>query len=119
MKDSKDIRKETLIKWIKTDVVLISVGLLYYLILYFIGDTCLIKFVFNKECPCCGMTRAILCLIRFDFTGYFKYNLLALPTFVFIYCYLHVQTEKYKKFFNIALVILAMAILMRFIFINT
>ncbi len=118
MKDDKVKRKEAFIRWIKTDLVLVAVGFFYYFILYLIGDTCLIKRITNKDCPCCGMTRAILCLIKFDFNGYFRLNWLALPTLVIIYFYFHLQTKKYEKFFNIVLIVLGLAILMRFILIN-
>lgn len=43
--------------------------------------TCLVKAIFHVPCPTCGVTRALLSLLRFDFASYAKYNIFALPLF--------------------------------------
>tara|TARA_B110001450_G_C17650530_1_gene493086 strand:- start:516 stop:806 length:291 start_codon:yes stop_codon:yes gene_type:complete len=62
---------------------------------------CLSVFIFDKECYGCGMTRAILHLIHFDFIDAYNYNKLSffvLP--LSIYLYLQEITKVYKKTLN-------------------
>jgi hypothetical protein len=38
------------------------------------ADTCLSKLIFNMECYACGMTRAVMRLMHFDFSGAWAFN---------------------------------------------
>ena len=107
--------KKNIKKWLFIDLIVLFVGVGYYLATYFLGQTCLIKWIIKKECPTCGMSRAILCLLKGDIRGYFSFNYLALPTLIGFYALLHVS-ERTKKFVNIYAVILAVCILIKFIF---
>lgn len=51
---------------------------------------CPIKLIFDKECFGCGMTRAFISIISFDYISAIKYNVLSIPLFVgiFLYCFI-------------------------------
>lgn len=51
-------------------------GLIFvlYLILNLFHAGCPIKFITGVSCPGCGMTRAILSVLRLDFAGAFHYH---------------------------------------------
>ena len=42
---------------------------------------CISKLFFNVECPACGLTRACMHLIHFDFEQAFEYNMMCFITF--------------------------------------
>ena len=65
-------------------VFAVLIIVLFYLLLFCLGITCPIKFLFGISCPGCGMTRAWLHVLRFDFLGAFSYHPLwiCLPLFV-------------------------------------
>jgi Protein of unknown function (DUF2752) len=42
---------------------------------------CLIRNVFGRQCPGCGMIRAISCVFHGNFTGAFHYNKLVIIVF--------------------------------------
>ena len=51
---------------------------------------CLIKNITGKECPNCGMTRAFLSVLHFDFKNAYQYNrnvIIVFPLTFFIYLY--------------------------------
>lgn len=50
-----------------------------FFIAFFAFDiTCPIHFIFGVPCPTCGVTRAMLSLLHFDFSAYIEYNAMAL-----------------------------------------
>lgn len=104
-------------KWIKTDLIILIVCVAYYTAIYFLNTTCLIKFIFNTECPTCGTTRALVCLLTGNIRGYVFYNYLALPLIITVYGCIHFD-EKLKKVFNYLAVILAIALIVRYIFLH-
>ncbi len=54
----------------------------------FQSTLCPIKLIFDKECFGCGMTRAFISIISFDYISAIKYNVLSIPLFIgiFLYC---------------------------------
>lgn len=46
--------------------------------------TCVFHTVTGIYCPACGMTRAFLAILHFDFLEAFFQNLLSIPLFIFI-----------------------------------
>lgn len=67
----------------------------YYLMLWMFDISCPIKAVVGLECPTCGVTRAMVSLVRLDFEGYLYYNPMAvfLVSVVFLFVFL----EMYKS----------------------
>lgn len=57
--------------------------------------TCLIRKIFNIPCPACGVTRALIALIKGDISGYKYYNIMALP--LLIATILMILGTKFKK----------------------
>ncbi len=45
-----------------------------------IGIPCLIRLIFDIECPGCGTTRAAMSMAQFDFSSAWDYNKLAFIT---------------------------------------
>lgn len=102
-------------EWLKTDLNILSVCLIYYSFLFFLGDTCLIRKIFKLDCPTCGTTRALFCLIKGDFKGYVSFNYLALPLVLSLYGCLHFK-GKLGKVFNIAVVIVAVCLIIKYFY---
>lgn len=103
--------------WIKTDLVVLLVGLLYYSVLFITGETCLIKAVTGKDCPCCRMTRAMIRLFKGDFLGYFNENFMAFPVAVCFYMQLHFNKGKIKKAVDAVTVFVAAITFIKYLFI--
>lgn len=63
---------------------ILAVLIAFLLIVYAIPVTCIFKQVIGISCPSCGMTRAFLSILHFDFYNAFTYNILSIPLFIFI-----------------------------------
>jgi len=61
------------------NLTFVAVLAFYYFVLSLLRISCPIKAIFNIPCPTCGVTRALICLVKGDIGGYFKYNAFALP----------------------------------------
>ena len=65
-------------------------GLLLFILISFLcfvaimSVDCIFKSVTGIYCSACGMTRAFLCILHFDFLGAFFQNILSIPLFVFL-----------------------------------
>ena len=61
---------------------------LYFLTKIFNASLCPIYNIFGKKCIGCGMTRAFISILQFDFISAVNYNLLSIPLFIgiAIYC---------------------------------
>lgn len=46
--------------------------------------TCIFKTVTGISCPACGMTRAFLAILHFDFLTSIWHNILGIPLFIFL-----------------------------------
>ena len=57
---------------IKTKLAVIPLVMLLYLVMYLLDTTCIIKSIIGIPCPGCGMTRALLQALRFNFAEAFK-----------------------------------------------
>lgn len=73
----------------------------YYAVLKLLGITCPIKAIIGKACPTCGMTRAMLSLLRFDINGYIHYNPMALFVVIAVLLMLHRDFFKKKRIIDI------------------
>lgn len=60
------------IKNIRIPIIIIFI----YMIIanYLFKTVCLSVILFHRECPACGLTRACLCLLTFQFKKSFEYN---------------------------------------------
>jgi len=71
--------------------LLLAFGLLAYFLIMTWGLTatgigCVFLYLFGIECPGCGMTRALKCLLQLDLAGAFRYNpLIFCMPYVFSY----------------------------------
>ena len=65
--------------------LLLSAAVLF-LFFYFGSGLCIFRRLTGFPCPGCGMTRAVLCVLRGDFSGAFNYHPLwvLLPVFLFL-----------------------------------
>ena len=76
--------------------LVIGVGVVaYYSICNIFNITCPIKHMTGVPCPTCGMTRAMLALMRLDIKGYIEYNPMAF--FMFFGGIFAMKTKKRLK----------------------
>ena len=60
---------------------------------------CLIRHVFGRPCPGCGMTRAISCVFHLHFTRAWQYNKLVVLVFPLLcYAWFQAVSAEYKKY---------------------
>ncbi len=97
---------------LKNGLLVIS-AVLYVFIMKIIGITCPILALFNIPCPTCGMSRALICLIRLDLKGYMSYNPMALPLCAAVLIMFNLGEFKKKR---TALVISLGIVVLNFIF---
>jgi hypothetical protein len=94
-------RQKLSILYIQLAIVIIVPIVLFLLPANFFDkgeSVCLSKTIFNLECYACGLTRACMHLIHFDFEGAFVYNLLSfvvmpLLGFIWIKWFLNLKTQ--------------------------
>ncbi len=78
--------------------------ILFYSILMLCGITCPIKFLTGISCPGCGMTRACLAAIHFEFKEAFLYHPLwpfLMPVLIFLFNFRY--SNKSKAFYVLLL----------------
>lgn len=72
--------KACFIKTVKFAVLFIFL----YVVYRFFGISCPIYNIFGVPCPTCGMTRALVSLVKGNMRAYASYNIMAVPvSFVF------------------------------------
>lgn len=57
--------------------------------------TCIFRTIFNFPCPTCGVTRALISLLKGDFSAYCYFNVMAVHC-VFIHRDEHIQIHRSK-----------------------
>ena len=55
-------------------VIIAIAAVVFYVVMSMLGATCLVKYFTGVSCPGCGMTRACLSALRFDFESAFYYH---------------------------------------------
>lgn len=72
------------------------------ILLYFSGNiTCPFFKLTDIKCPTCGVSRAMLALVRLDLDMYFYYHPLAIFLVTAVLLLIHIQYLPYKKFIYI------------------
>lgn len=88
-------------KLLKEILQIVILGVVFY----FTDTTCLWRKITGIPCPTCGVTRALMSLLRMDFQSYIYYNCMAVPlviaTFLLLFC-----REENKLFKSIGIIIL-------------
>ena len=70
--------------------IIIGLVTLYHLL----DVTCPILYLTHIPCPTCGVTRALVCLMKFDFAGYMYYHPFAVPLVIAVMFALHIKLFK-------------------------
>lgn len=84
---------------------LLAAALAFLLVRNF-GVTCLFKYFTGISCPTCGMSGAVLCLLKGDLHGYFSSNAFALPVGVIILMLIFPEIWKNRKFIAVIAAVL-------------
>ena len=74
---------------------------LFVFLMTFLKIGCPFLYVFRIPCPTCGVTRALLCLIKFDLAGYFHYHPFAFPLLICSLLMLHIRKIKFRRLVEI------------------
>lgn len=73
--------------------------------------TCLFRFLFHLPCPTCGVTRALLSLLRLDIVSYCFYNAMAVPLCAAVILMYYGTVKKKKGPITISIIILIVNLL--------
>lgn len=78
--------------------VLLGYFAIVYALQYYTHITCVFLHLLHIPCPGCGMTRALICLLRLDFSGAWRYNplIFAMPyVLAYLFCDWKSRVHKY------------------------
>ena len=87
--DSRGTGRKRTVKILVFHVLIIALIGLYVFALDYFSIGCPIRFLLGIPCPTCGVTRALLSLVRLDFTAYLRYNPMAVPLCIVIFMAFH------------------------------
>ncbi len=65
---------DDMIRNLKNKLIITAIYLLAAALLYLSGIGCVFRFFLGISCPGCGMTRALLAALRFDFVSAWNYH---------------------------------------------
>jgi hypothetical protein len=82
---------------IKRTCILSAIFVIYVLILYAFGLHCPIAYITGIDCPTCGISRALLSILKLDFKASFNYQPLAVPVVIAVWLLLNLEFFKHKK----------------------
>lgn len=103
--DEKKARRKRAGKLLALHGIVILAILLYLFLLNYFSIGCPIRSLTGIPCPTCGVTRALLSLLRLDFAGYFRYNPMAVPLCVAIFLAFHEKLLRIGLRWFLALII--------------
>lgn len=66
------------------NILILFCLVLFLIIIYFFPVNCIFKQFTDISCPGCGLTRAFLSLLSFNFVDAFLLNILSIPLFIFL-----------------------------------
>lgn len=120
--------KNRIIKVTKTLLSILVIGMIYALIVNKLGKgiPCIIKSITGLNCPTCGITRQIICILHLDFKNAREYNYVLFymyPFIIFLVLYILYRYIRYSKFkFNlfeiIYLIVMCFILLIWFVYRN-
>ena len=84
-------------QFLKRNLQFLFVAAGYGTICFFTNITCPFKEILNFPCTTCGVTRALVALIRLDISGYLKNNAMALFLFVAVFLMLNIDFFEKRK----------------------
>ena len=84
-------------KIIKRTCIWFAILLVYTLILLTFDIHCPISDIIGIKCPTCGITRAVISLLKLDFKASFNYHPLAVPVVMAVWLLLNLEFFKHKK----------------------
>ncbi len=86
---------------------------LSYLVLNLLNTTCIFIYLFDIPCPGCGMTRALLSILKLDFKSAFIYN----PTIFFMpYIVYYIFGNPKAKWHKYILIFIGVVLIVSWIF---
>ena len=85
---------------IKKHLFIFAVIGIYFFLIAIFDITCPIRYITKVPCPTCGMTRAMMSLIRLDFKGYAEYNVMAFFMITAVMLLIHRDVFKRRKWIN-------------------
>ena len=101
---------------IKRHIVYIFSICLFLLLLRLLNISCPILYLLGIPCPTCGVSRALLAFMIFDFKGYIHYHPLAVPLVSAVILMLHLKLiERKKLVYYFVFVVLVFNIILYFL----
>lgn len=82
---------------ISRHIIYIVIICLYLCVIDYFEIGCPIFYIFDIECPTCGITRALVSLLKLDVEGYVKYHPLAIPMVATVWILFHGKIIKRKR----------------------
>lgn len=79
---------------IKKHIIIISCLLIIWITYGVCGISCPVRYILGIACPTCGVTRAMIALLRGNFEGYLYYNPMALVLLSDVWVAIHVKFFK-------------------------
>ena len=73
----------------------------YYVVIYFLKTTCIIKHITGWECLFCGTTRALVSIVLLDYDAYISYQPLALFIVAALILFIHRNLFRKKLLIHI------------------
>lgn len=81
----------------KAAIKVVAIVIFYYVLGFLFNITCPIYAIIGIPCPCCGVTRALISILKFDTEAYFSYNAMALPLVFAFFFSLTWKCFKHKR----------------------
>ena len=108
-----------IIKYKKQKIIIAIIYLIIVSIFYIFDLPCVFVKIFGVYCPGCGMTRAIISALQFDFVSAFKFHpmFFTIP-FILAYLFFDGNLFKNKRITNIILIIIAVGFLANWVIKN-
>ena len=100
MKHTDNYEKiHSVIMTLKPVFLLLLTGTVYYFVFvnFGIGIPCVIRKITGYKCPGCGMTHAVVELLRFNFKSAWDYNALSITVFPAVCLYLLFRWVREKE----------------------